>query len=151
MLGYVDMPNHQAWVPNYQKSGRAHRPSTTSTGPPPGVDIDAELDTLKTTLQGIFDEYSRRTRPSSSSRLPGGSPPARDALPLPAADLQEPDPPMTETSQALPVTPRPRPAPMELRPSTREALWGYVFIGPWLIGLAAVHRRPDRSPRSSCR
>ena len=35
------------------------------------------------------------------------------------------------------------------RPSIREAIWGFVFIGPWLIGLAAVHRRPDRSPRSS--
>ena len=42
---------------------------------------------------------------------------------------------MTESSQALPVTPRPRRSRWKLRPSTREALWGYVFIGPWLIGL----------------
>src|SRR5262249_18013021 len=24
---------------------------------------------------------------------------------------------------------------IRLRPSVREALWGFVFIGPWLIGL----------------
>ena len=29
-------------------------------------------------------------------------------------------------------------------PAFREAIWGFVFIGPWLIGLAAVHGRPDR-------
>ena len=40
-------------------------------------------------------------------------------------------------TQAIPVD------PSSLRPAVREALWGYLFIGPWLIGLAAVHRRPD--------
>ena len=33
-------------------------------------------------------------------------------------------------SQTLPGTPR-----RGLRPSVREAIWGFVFIGPWLIGL----------------
>jgi ABC-type sugar transport system permease subunit len=49
---------------------------------------------------------------------------------------------MTDTSQALPVTPRPRRSRWRLRPSTREALWGYVFIGPWLIGLALFTAGP---------
>ena len=59
----------------------ASRPCTTSTGPPPGVDIDAELDTLKTTLQGIFDEYYARTRRASSrpGRIPAR--PGRDPSP----------------------------------------------------------------------
>ena len=33
-------------------------------------------------------------------------------------------------SSTLPVRPR-----RGLRPSVREAIWGFVFIGPWLIGL----------------
>jgi multiple sugar transport system permease protein len=49
---------------------------------------------------------------------------------------------MTDTSQALPVTPRPRRSRWTLRPSTREALWGYVFLAPWLIGLALFTAGP---------
>ena len=49
---------------------------------------------------------------------------------------------MTDTSQALPVTPRPRRSRWTLRPSTREAIWGYVFLGPWLIGLALFTAGP---------
>jgi multiple sugar transport system substrate-binding protein len=55
MLAYPDIPNHQSYVPDYagvraamQKFGNAYR--TTS-----GLDIDAELAKLQTTLQGIFD------------------------------------------------------------------------------------------------
>src|SRR4029079_11623185 len=29
-----------------------------------------------------------------------------------------------------------------LRPSVREALWGYLFIGPWLIGLVLFTAGP---------
>jgi multiple sugar transport system permease protein len=43
---------------------------------------------------------------------------------------------MTETSEVLPATPRSRRSRWRLRPSTREAIWGYVYISPWLIGLA---------------
>jgi len=49
---------------------------------------------------------------------------------------------MTDTSQALPVTPRTRRSRWMLRPSTREAIWGYVFIGPWLLGLALFTAAP---------
>jgi ABC-type sugar transport system permease subunit len=41
---------------------------------------------------------------------------------------------MSESTQAL----RRGPAPagrLRLRPSVREALWGYIFIGPWVVGL----------------
>jgi len=55
MLAYPDIPNHQSNVPDYpsvrsamQKFGNTYR--TTS-----GLDIDAELAKLQTTLQGIFD------------------------------------------------------------------------------------------------
>ena len=57
MLAYPDIPNHQSFVPNYAKAKAAwqafQNKYRTTEG---GVDIDAELETLKTTLQGIFDE-----------------------------------------------------------------------------------------------
>ncbi len=57
MLGYVDKPNHQAWMPDYQKSRSALKAVYNKYRTTPGLDIDAELATLKTTLQGIFDDY----------------------------------------------------------------------------------------------
>jgi multiple sugar transport system substrate-binding protein len=59
MLSYPDIPNHQSFVPNYAKAKTAwqafQNKYRTTAG---GVDIDAELATLKTTLQGIFDEVA---------------------------------------------------------------------------------------------
>ena len=52
---HPDIPNHQSWVPDYAKSKAAWQAFWTKYRTTPGVDIDAELDTLKTTLQGIFD------------------------------------------------------------------------------------------------
>jgi multiple sugar transport system permease protein len=49
---------------------------------------------------------------------------------------------MTDSPQALAATPRPRRSRWMLRPSTREALWGYAFIGPWLLGLALFTAGP---------
>ena len=48
---------------------------------------------------------------------------------------------MSESTQAL----RRMPAPagrLRLRPAVREALWGYVFIGPWLVGLVLLTAGP---------
>ena len=54
MLSYPDIPNHQAYMPDYAKAkkalqalGNAYRTNQ--------LDIDAELTKLQTTLQGIFD------------------------------------------------------------------------------------------------
>lgn len=59
MLSYPDIPNHQSFVPNYAKAKAAwqafQNKYRTTEG---GVDIDAELAALKTTLQGIFDEVA---------------------------------------------------------------------------------------------
>jgi multiple sugar transport system substrate-binding protein len=57
MLGFVDKPSHQAWMPDYQKSRSALKAVYNKYRTTPGLDIDAELATLKTTLQGIFDDY----------------------------------------------------------------------------------------------
>jgi multiple sugar transport system substrate-binding protein len=56
MLAYPDVPNHQSWVPNYAKAKSAWQAFQNKYRAAAGVDIDAELATLKTTLQGIFDE-----------------------------------------------------------------------------------------------
>ena len=56
-LGYVDKPSHQAWMPDYQKSRQALKAVYNKYRTTEGLDIDAELATLKTTLQGIFDDY----------------------------------------------------------------------------------------------
>ena len=58
MLGYPDIPNHQAFVPNYAKSKAAWQAFHNKWRTTAGVDIDSELATLKTTLQGIFDEVA---------------------------------------------------------------------------------------------
>jgi multiple sugar transport system substrate-binding protein len=58
MLAHPDIPNHQAYVPNYAKSKAAWQAFQNKYRTAAGVDIDAELATLKTTLQGIFDEVA---------------------------------------------------------------------------------------------
>ena len=58
MLAFPDIPNHQAFVPNYAKAKAAWQTFQNKYRTESGVDIDAELATLKTTLQGIFDEVA---------------------------------------------------------------------------------------------
>jgi hypothetical protein len=55
MLAHPDIPNHQSWVPDYAKAKDAWKKFELKYRTTQGVDIDSELDTLKTTLQGIFD------------------------------------------------------------------------------------------------
>jgi multiple sugar transport system substrate-binding protein len=55
MLAYPDSPNHQSWMPDYAKAKAALQAFQNKYRTTSGVDMDAELATLKTTLQGIFD------------------------------------------------------------------------------------------------
>jgi multiple sugar transport system substrate-binding protein len=55
MLGYPDIPNHQAWVPDYAKSKAAWQAFGVGYRTAQSPDINADLDTLQATLQGIFD------------------------------------------------------------------------------------------------
>jgi multiple sugar transport system substrate-binding protein len=55
MLAYPDIPNHQAWVPDYAKSKAAWQAFGVGYRTNQSADIDKDLDTLKATLQGIFD------------------------------------------------------------------------------------------------
>ena len=58
MLAYPDVPNHQAWVPDYAKSKAAWQKFQNNYRTTAGVDIDAQLTALQQTLQGIFDAAS---------------------------------------------------------------------------------------------
>jgi multiple sugar transport system substrate-binding protein len=55
MLSFPDKPNHQAWVPDYAKSKAAWQAFGVKYRTSAGLDINAELSTLQSTLQGIFD------------------------------------------------------------------------------------------------
>jgi len=55
MLANPDIPNHQAWVPDYAKSKAAWQAFGVGYRTNQSADIDKDLDTLKATLQGIFD------------------------------------------------------------------------------------------------
>jgi len=57
MLSHIDVPNNQAWVPDYAKTKSALQALGNKYRTTSGLDIDTELATLKTTLQGIFDQY----------------------------------------------------------------------------------------------
>ncbi len=49
---------------------------------------------------------------------------------------------MTETTEALRTSPAPRRPAWLRRPAVREALWGYLFIAPWLAGLVLFTAGP---------
>jgi multiple sugar transport system substrate-binding protein len=57
MLGYVDKPNHQAWMPDYQKARTALKAVYNKYRTAAGFDVATELSKLQTELQGIFDDY----------------------------------------------------------------------------------------------
>jgi multiple sugar transport system substrate-binding protein len=55
-LKYPDIPNNQSYVPNYAEAKTAFQAFQNKVRTTSGLDMDAELATLKTTLQGIFDK-----------------------------------------------------------------------------------------------
>ena len=57
-LAFPDVPNHQSFVPNYAKAKTTWQAFQNKYRTTAGLDMDTELATLKTTLQGIFDEVA---------------------------------------------------------------------------------------------
>ena len=55
-LKYPDIPNNQSYVPNYAEAKTAFQAFQNKIRTTSGLNIDTELATLKTTLQGIFDK-----------------------------------------------------------------------------------------------
>ena len=62
MLGYPDMPNHQAYVPNYAEAKAAFQAFQNKYRTTPGLDMDAELAALKIDPPGDL----RRARPAEA-------------------------------------------------------------------------------------
>ena len=54
-LQHPYIPNHQSWMPDYPKANAALQAFWTKYRTTAGLDLTKEEDTLKTTLQGIFD------------------------------------------------------------------------------------------------
>ena len=53
-LSYPDIPNHQAYLPDYGKAKAALQAFWNKYRTTPGLDMSAELNTLKSTLAGVF-------------------------------------------------------------------------------------------------
>ncbi len=58
MLGYPDVPSHEADMPNFLKSDAAIKAFQEKLITTEGLDIAAEAETLRATLQALFDEAS---------------------------------------------------------------------------------------------
>jgi multiple sugar transport system substrate-binding protein len=58
MLGYPDVPSHEADMPNFLKSDAAIKAFQEKLITTEGLDIAAEAETLRETLQGLFDEVN---------------------------------------------------------------------------------------------
>ena len=56
-IDYMDKPNNEAWVPNYQKVWDAMENNMTAVTTGKVTDTDKALDTLNTEVQGYLDEY----------------------------------------------------------------------------------------------
>ena len=131
-------PQQPAFVPNYAKAKAAFQAFQNKNRTTPGVDMDAELATLKTTLQGIFD------KPATVGRLlllgPLGRSPARGGLHSTMEPIEHDDRDDRGSSSAAHPLGRRR---WLASASRREAFWGFVFIGPWLFGLVVFAAGPD--------
>ena len=56
MLAYPDVPSHEADMPNFLKSDAAIKAFQEKLITTDGLDVAAEAETLRETLQGLFDE-----------------------------------------------------------------------------------------------
>ena len=56
MLEYPDIPNHEAFMPNFSEANAANGEFGSTLWTTPGLDLQAELDAHVERLQSIFDE-----------------------------------------------------------------------------------------------
>ena len=54
-MAYADNPNHESYMPSPQESNERYNEFWTELTENPGLDVDAEIDTLIADLQAIFD------------------------------------------------------------------------------------------------
>ncbi|HEX5590461.1 MAG TPA: extracellular solute-binding protein [Candidatus Limnocylindrales bacterium] len=56
MLGYPDVPSHEAYMPNFSEANAANGEFGSVLWTTPGLDLQAEIDEHVERIQGIFDE-----------------------------------------------------------------------------------------------
>jgi multiple sugar transport system substrate-binding protein len=54
-MAYADNPNHESWMPSFQETEDRYNEFFTMISNTPGLDLDAEIETLRADLQSIFD------------------------------------------------------------------------------------------------
>jgi multiple sugar transport system substrate-binding protein len=58
MLGYPDVPSHEAFMPNFQEANTENGSFGSKLWTTGGLDLQSEIDAHIETIQGIFDESS---------------------------------------------------------------------------------------------
>jgi multiple sugar transport system substrate-binding protein len=58
-LAYPDNPNHESWMPNFSVADQRVKAFQALIQTTPDLDIDAELETLRSDLQAIFEEADK--------------------------------------------------------------------------------------------
>lgn len=56
MLGYPDVPSHEAFMPNFQEANAENGSFGSRLWTTPGLDLQSEIDAHLERIQGIFDE-----------------------------------------------------------------------------------------------
>ena len=56
MLGFPDLPSHEAFMPNFVEANAANGEFGSRLWTTPGIDLQAEIDAHVERIQGIFDE-----------------------------------------------------------------------------------------------
>ena len=56
MLGYPDVPSHEAFMPNFTEANAANGEFGSTLWTTPDLDLQAEVDAHVERLQGVFDE-----------------------------------------------------------------------------------------------
>jgi len=54
MLKYPDLPNHESWLPNLIKANDLFTAFRNKMDQTPGLDIDKEIDNLKSDLDAVY-------------------------------------------------------------------------------------------------
>ena len=54
---YADNPNHESWMPSFLETTDRYNEFWNFLANTPDADVDAEIETLREDLQGIFDAY----------------------------------------------------------------------------------------------
>ncbi len=142
MLKYPDLPNHESWLPNMVKANDLFTAFRTLMDQTPGLDMDWQINKLKSDLDVVFKETGGGSAEVSSTSR--GVFWATNSLRTPRLFVHVPFQESTYDDSSFPNH-CPRAKPQRLgRPSSRDALGLRVpcALDHWLLCVSASsHRR----------